>query len=1122
MSSGSDQAATQIESAVAQSSGKIDQHVYDEINAAVEANGIGNADGLKELQGQLNYLLPDIVIEDASVQNLLVADGGISETDVDSLSTNSSYADQLAASALRENFDNIDTDDNNDISEAELKAWKQGLNQRTPNSQPSGDLSMQSWLGPQDSETVFMNDFYSGQRTSINGITNGASYHQDGSGQWIEANTGAKITAPQVVSFDGFEYGQFTFQYMDGPMQGSTVVHKTDNSEVTTNTAGQVQRVRYPNGDTRDFTYGADGMLATIVTTPAGGEATTADVTGRHGIVRPDGTVMLDGDGNTTLILLTSGEQRSAARTVEAQPPATETETETDPPVVDQGAADTDAEGQPEGEQPPTSTDQPATGVDPNQEASVVTSQDGSTVHLNGLGLPIRVEHKQGGETTFEYAPDGQIIKIVPPEGTNAMPLERNGDKWTSNGTPMDGISNVTVNPDGTYSFHNVDGGGEYDIVQKTDGATIFLQNGNVMQIDQPGRLRAFEFSPPENPTEIHMADGDKTFVRNDLGWVNKNDPNEVYASITASPDGNVTFTRADQSAVIYKSDGTTQDVPAPVNPGTEESEGDTENAGGDEPGDGQNEGEGQTTRETLEDGSVVIKDAQGRVVETQGRDGSTTKYTYDENGLSQVKRTWGDDNPYSETYRRNADGTWSKSTDVQRMPGEHTSERVDKVEVDPSTGALVVTTGDVVKTEHVNGDDTYTRGNVSVHVRQDERGYSQIVTTVDGQVVEGLVKENDKWYRVGADGNRREVHSVSPHGDGSYSYQVRGQHQDMKVTRHLDGSQQLEVRGPNGSTRTDSVNPQGQLESTVTLDGTTGGKEEVKYDPATGQVVEVKVTSADYPEQAQMGTDLKREDNGGYSYTIGEGDAARRITVNPDGSRVEGKVLPDGTRQVSRVVHEEGDAFQFEYDAEGNITKVTQTFPPNSQNADGSSPRTTETWTRNEDGTYSRSSDGMPGRDLQVDANGNFAYTYTNPDGSLMRHVETATGDNPEDVPVESVAGDKQYGDRTFHIDENGNAVYDIVGGDTMWWIASNILTGQGVENPSAAQIWEVINKIAAENSIADPNLIYAGAKLNISKEIMTGYQQQAPETEPETDTPETDPSSDHDGPEEDPYGYN
>ena len=1296
---GTDQAAGQIEAAVAKS-GKVDQHVYDEINSAIETNGLNNPDGLNALQGSLSHLLPDIVIEDAAVQNMLIADGGISASDVDSLSTNASGADQLAAAGLKANFDNIDSDNNNDISEAELKAWRTGLNQRFADSQPSGTLDMQAWLGPQGSETLFMRP--TGGLTQINGITNGAFYYQDpNSGQWVDAE-GNKITAPVVTEFDGYQFGQFSFQYQSGPMMGSTVVHKTDNSEVTTNLAGQVQRVRYPNGDVRDFTYGEDGALAGVLMTPADGSSAIATtVTGMKGVVRADGTFMLNGDdGRSTRVLLTNGTEHSVVQAAVAAPDDTtagdvtnnEAEVPTEAPVADPNAEASqttapdgsivhlNAQGQPirvdhtngatttfeygaDGQiqkiVPPTpdqstamplelvdgkwvthgtplegwsnvavnpdgsysvhivdgggeydikfntdgsrvftqggaflqidrpgdmrafqfnppanpteikvhdgattyvktdagwvnkdnsaetytsimatasgvvtftrpdqssvvyktdgtqqevaapagagdgADEQPEVPVDYNTEASQATAPDGSIVHLNAQGQPIRVDHVNGTTTTFEYGADGQINKIVPPspETSTAMPLERDGDVWKSNGTPLQGFSDVVVNADGSYSARVINGDTRYDMTFKTDGSTVFTQDGKLMQVDRPDQMRAFQFNPPGKPTEIKMNEGGTTYIKTDIGWVNKNDPSETYASISATADGTVTFGKADGSSIVYKTDGTRDEVAAPV----EEPE----------------QPETQTTTETLADGSIVTKDDQGRVVETKGTNGSTTKFTYDQTGdLTRVEVGYEPNNGYTETYRRNADGTWTHSTNIAGMPGESTSERVDKVEVASRTGALRVTTGDISKIEHVNGDDSYVRGTTRIDVTKDDKGgYASIVTSSNGQVVETLTKEGDQWVRTDSRGNKTNVDNVWPDGKGGYQYRLEGQYRDTTIHRNIDGSGIIDTKYKNGNSSKDVINPAGQLVSTTNIDKAGNFQEEVKYDPETGAVTEVKVFPVGQPDQAQLGTDVKREDNGGYSYTIGEGDAAQRITVNPDGSRVEGKLLADGTRQVTRVVHEEGDILQFEYDETGKISKVTQTFPPNYPNADGSTttPRQPETWTPDpaNPGRFTRSSDGMPGRDLQVDANGNFSYTYTTPDGKLMRHTETATGDNPEDVPVNE-AGDKQYGDRTFHMDENGNAVYDIVGGDTLWWISSNILTGQGIENPTAEQIWEVINKIAAENGIADPNMIYAGAKLNISNEIMNGYRQPdaGDRTEGE-DPPENEPIPD-------PYNYN
>lgn len=1280
-SPGTDQAANQVEAAVAQSGGKVDSHVHDEINATIQTNGVNTPEAMNDLQGKLTYLLPGIVLEDAGAKNLLAADGGISQDDVAGLATNSDGQDQLAAAALKANFDNIDANHDHNITEAELKVWRTGVGQRT-DSQPSGTPDMQSWLGPQDSETVFMRDYYSAQLSQINGISNGAIYYPDSNGQWLEATTGAKITSPNIVDFDGYNFGQFSFQYQDGPLAGSTVVHKTDNSEVTTSTSGQVQQVRYPNGDVRTFTYGADGVLATVVMKPKDGDAVTTDVTGKHGTVLADGTLMLDSDdGQSTRILVTSGDEHTVAKIVAAPAPvpddsgddqqlnldgqtATGDQDRVDPnqeasqtttadgstvhlnaagqpikvkhggqittfeydadgkirkitppegsinlpltregdqwkaagspveltnmvvnadgsyqyhwkdgggefditnktdgsqlyfqngqlrqvdfPNKPRGVAFNDAENPTEvkvndgsktyvktdagwvnkdddndkfasitatadgtvtfkradnsqvvyhtdgttqeiaGDAPPVTL---GDDTDYNKEVKVITGADGAQIHVNSQGQPVKVEYK-GAVTTFEYDNEGKVSKITPPEGTIGLPLHRDGDKWDTNGTPVE-LTNMKVNADGSYSFHWKDSGGEYDINMRPGGSRVFLQNGKVLQVDFPTHPRGVQINNPENPTEI-QANG-KTYTRTDAGWVNKDDGNDKFTSITAAPDGTVTFTRADKSQVLLKSDGTTQDIAAPT---------DNDN----------NNGTDQTTTQTLPDGSIVIKDSQGRVVETKGKDGSDTKYTYDDKGLSGVSRTWGNGNEYSEHYRRNADGTWTKTSRVLHMPDEDTSEKVDKVEVDPQTGALKATTGDVVHIEQVNGDDTFIRGNTTVEVKKNEKGeYQSITTTVDGKVVETLSREGDKWVRTGPDGSKMDVTNVGPDGKGGYSYHFETPAGDVKVTRNLDNSQQIEMHYKNGNTRTDSIDTNNKLVKTVNTDSSVNPAmvEEVTYG-ADGQPTGVKVYPKDHPDQAQDAKDVKAEANGAYSYTLGEGDKAVRVTVNLDGSRVEGKLLADGTRQVTRVLHKEGDYFQLEYDEQGKISKVTQVFPPNSKNADGSSPRTTETWTPDPEhpGMYKRSSDGMPGRDLEVDQNGNFRYTYTNPDGSLHRHTEVATGQNP---PDEDIQGDVTHGKRTFKVGEDGSYTYDIVSGDCLWRIASDILGSQGIEKPTAKQIWEVINRIAQENNIQDVNLIYTGNQLHISKEIMNDYK---PKTEP--------PANDENGDGTDNYDYN
>lgn len=488
------------------------------------------------------------------------------------------------------------------------------------------------------------------------------------------------------------------------------------------------------------------------------------------------------------------------------------------------------------------------------------------------------------------------------------------------------------------------------------------------------------------------------------------------------------------------------------------------------------------------------------RVTETKGPDGVTTHYDYDDKGnIKAVTRS----DEYTKTvytpkYDANGKPTGEYTETNSYRDGANKPWEVDtngskthkgSISTD-STGKLIVKNDDNGTTNwyYPNGDRTVEGKDFTTQYKTDGKGNITSIETQHGTyddngrfhakpgVNETLTKDGDNWIR---NGNKDDVvTNVQMHQDGSYSYEKNDHGQKITVNQKADGSRTEETKSLNDKDRIVEYGTDGKVKQITTKFGNSGVSEVLTFDAQGKPQLRLEGVPDDGGQAPQIKDVQYDEKTGAYTYT--EGDLMVRQMA--DGTRMRGPKPADGkvdSFKPTTVEKSTGDVFDFTYDAEGNVESVKQTWPKGDY-TQGGKPREPETWTKDpETGMFYRSSDGMPGQDLQVDKDGNFSYTYPDGKGHMIRHTDTPDG-RTIDQAVKPPAGDQQFGNRKFHVNEDGSMTYDIESGDTLWSMSMDVLLARGykAEQITNADILRMINEIAAANGVADPNMIYAGTK--------------------------------------------
>ena len=701
-------------------------------------------------------------------------------------------------------------------------------------------------------------------------------------------------------------------------------------------------------------------------------------------------------------------------------------------------------------------------------------SEDGSVVSRDGAGRPVNIEHPfnttegKPAQTVITRDADGNPTKITPPAGTG-FALEMKDGKWQIQGAPdpSSEIKDVKVLPDGTYSFTFKNASSQYTVTQKTDGSTIFTKpTGEVTQvhIHDGGPLRAFEAATDSDGAAlIKTNDGKQTYKQlPDGSWQSKEDPSLKYKSITAAPDGTVTFVHANNYASVYNTDRSMVQLddkgqPVSIRYADGKERGFTRNANGNLTHVVENGVSKPITNGTVDRGgnlsydengkritihstgkqSDILLDAAPRVEEPapvpsdKRTDGSTIVVSADGKtitrtniGGNETETITKRDDGSAQIQRKGADG--STTTEFAKA-GTFKEEIVNGKVV----GYSFTTEGGAEVKQHADGRREYTvaPGMSTMYTYGEDGKPNKIEHKGAGGVTETLtLGANGEWSISRPDNSAGgKVDAVRINSDGSYSYLFMGTKNTQETTRNI-----REEMRPNGDALRIGFDREGKPEFVV-RNYTTGGQrhqEELKMADGKWQV-----TVDGKPVDAK---DIKVYPGGGYEYARNDNgikiyqDGNTRRETRPDGVQVESTVLPSGDTQ-SKTTYANGDTHAI-------ITSPPQGEPPRSvmKSIVHFSKETgrTETISAGEDGKprvvvtdAANPNSKIEGTNLKLNQDGSYSYDLpldpANP--AKMRHIEQKADGSRSEVTREPYV--VQGGDYLYKLaKQRGVSLQDII----------------------------------------------------------------------------------------------
>ncbi|HEY9774423.1 MAG TPA: LysM domain-containing protein [Planktothrix sp.] len=130
------------------------------------------------------------------------------------------------------------------------------------------------------------------------------------------------------------------------------------------------------------------------------------------------------------------------------------------------------------------------------------------------------------------------------------------------------------------------------------------------------------------------------------------------------------------------------------------------------------------------------------------------------------------------------------------------------------------------------------------------------------------------------------------------------------------------------------------------------------------------------------------------------------------------------------------------------------------------------------------------------VDNKGNFTSQSADGQTTQTRNAKTMNVESQHATPQ-----DQKWGNKTFQVDpKDGSASYQVKPHDNLWGIAGDALQHQMGDKgkPTNEQINDMVNKIAKENKISNPNKIKPGEQIKIPAAKDTKPQAKPAEAQP------------------------
>lgn len=303
-----------VSSAIEQSivwHGGVNDEVQNTVSDELKNDTMWDIDLMMGIGNKIEYAMPDI-LNNIAVHNPEYAtfDGSV----VDRLKQDSPLG-ALVGTYLEERFQTLDTSDDGIIDNVELSYWDYGLNRRVPDANGTWQDGKLEWTASGQTslvETTAQGDI----ATITQSGANPNRYAMDqNSGLWYDSQ-GTQYGPFEIIPYEtkGTNYNmlepvQYSAAILSGSNKGGWILGKADNSEITSNEALEIRKIRYPNGDQRLFFYNGNDQLAAMKFVDANGADHTTDLSDSHPQLFRDGTLIVS-DGDKSTVYFTNGETR--------------------------------------------------------------------------------------------------------------------------------------------------------------------------------------------------------------------------------------------------------------------------------------------------------------------------------------------------------------------------------------------------------------------------------------------------------------------------------------------------------------------------------------------------------------------------------------------------------------------------------------------------------------------------------------------------------------------------------------------------------------------------------------------------------------------------------------------
>lgn len=296
---------------------------------------------------------------------------------------------------------------------------------------------------------------------------------------------------------------------------------------------GRVTEVTYPNGQSREFGYGAHGEL--------------------NRITQPDGRVIIkdgdtwryqDGGGKPNLDDAKGKQGRELAEAIRIIGNSRVPDI-IDPKVGDDGTLTYSSSDGGKHEYKPDGTS--------------AHQRDGATYTQDINNHTTSIQYANGETRSFGYDKDGQLNKVT---DTNGKTYTFQEGRWVgADGKPAQ-MSNIRVEENGDFSFINKDGQNITPHLDRT--SDVENANGSRMHRDADGHVtevtssngkvtRKFEYNDKGQLNSITEADGTVVTRGADGKW------SDGRTDVTLSNDGTLQYTNKDGHIVLAGTDGQTR-----------------------------------------------------------------------------------------------------------------------------------------------------------------------------------------------------------------------------------------------------------------------------------------------------------------------------------------------------------------------------------------------------------------------------------------------------------------------------------------------------------------------------------------------------------------------------------